>query len=135
MALLYRDSERLTGLADQAKMWYSTLSDFVFRHITIQVLVLGWALASENAGARVAGFPLGWRLAFVLLPIAYSLMVFVIFRTIAMKSAQVMSDVQGLDEQAYCDLQNYAIDRRFWLGMAAVHMALSVLIVVLLLVE
>lgn len=78
---------------------------------------------------------MGWRLAFVLLPVGYSLMVFATFRRVAMKSARVLSEIGGLDEQAYGDLQTYAIDRKFWLSMAAVHMVLSFLSVGLPLVE
>jgi hypothetical protein len=45
-----------------------------------------------------------------------------------------MTTVRELDEVVADDLKNYVIQRRFWIGMGAVHVTLSVVIVVLLFV-
>ncbi len=127
-------SDRLDRLADQAKTWYSTLTDHVFRHTTIQIVLIGWALASDSARQRVMEFDPAWRLALALLPLAYSLMVIIIYRRVAGKSAYVMSELAELDKQAHRDLQTYAIPPDWWISMAAIHVLLSVLVVFLLLV-
>ena len=127
-------SDRLDRLADQAKTWYTTLTDHVFRHTTIQIVLIGWALASDSARLRVMEFVPAWRVALAVLPLAYSLMVIIIYRRVANKSAYVMSELAELDKQAHQDLQNYAIPRDWWISMSVVHVALSVVVVLLLFV-
>ena len=128
-----RDSGRLDRLCDQTKTWYLTLSDFVFKHTTIQIVLLGWVLASEAAQQRVAEFESGPRFVAAALPIGYSLMVFEIYRRFARRSKRTLERIADLDPVMRNDLMPYEIRTEFWLGMAAVHLGLSVIIALLLL--
>ena len=91
-------------------------------------------MASDTARQRVMEFAPAWRVFLALLPLAYSFMVFIIYKRVAEKSAHVMLALAELDKQAHGDLQNYAIGRDWWISMAIVHGALSVVVVVLLFV-
>ena len=126
------NSIRLRHLVDQAEYWYSTLGDYVFRHTTIQVVVLGWALTSSGARERVDDLGVGGVLI-ALLPLAYSALVLVIFRRIEDRSDIVMRRIAELDLHVWDDVQAYEIGANFWLGMGLVHVALSLLITFLLL--
>jgi len=123
---------RLQHLMAQAEEWYSTLSDYVFRHTTIQVVVLGWALTSSQARDRINDLGFGGFLI-ALLPIAYSALVLIIFRRISERSNLVMEAIAEIDSEARADVSTHEIEPRYWLGMALVHLLLSILIAILLL--
>ena len=126
-------SERVRLLADQAKTWYMTLTDHVFKHTAVQVVILGWALTGEGPRDRIEELDLPLRVVVLGLPIAYSLLVFAIFWQLRTHSKTVYDTMADLDEAALIeDLESYRIGLKFWFVMASVHTVLSVVIVSLL---
>ncbi|WP_438467014.1 hypothetical protein [Marinomonas sp. PE14-40] len=120
------NDERIKRLVDQAKTWYSTLTDFVFKHTAIQTVVLGWILSSQRLHETMENMQSVERFIPGILLISYSFLVFIIFRRLAKKSDYVFKEVKRIDESIYLEIWGYRIDKSFWLAMAVVHLALSI---------
>lgn len=126
------NEEKLKLLFDQAKVWYSTLIDFIFKHSTLQIIILGWSLTSKEAHDSIRQLDHHLRPIPAVLIVGYSVMVFFIYRRIATKSGKVLSHIRTLDEGAFEIAQTYELKRAFWLSMAAVHLILSAVTIFLL---
>ena len=117
--------EKLKLLCDQAKTWYSTLTDFIFKHSTFQIIIIGWAITSTSARAYVQNLSGGFYFMPGVLLFAYSVLVFLVYRIVARKSHQVLAEIATLDKEAWHIVSRFRLKRSFWMTMAAVHLALS----------
>jgi hypothetical protein len=127
------DAERLRLLADQTKTWYGSLTDHVFRHTAIQIVVLGWALSSDGPSNRVEDLSGPLQAVVFVLPLAYSALVFTVFMRLRDHSRAAFLALNSLDEPTLLsDLKPYRIEFRFWFGMACGHAVLSLVIILLL---
>ena len=124
------DDDKINLLCDQAKSWYGTLTDFIFKHTTIQLIVLGWVITSPEARRYVQNTlaPYAYPMPAVLV-LANSLLAFFIYRRVWRKSDTVMSRLDKLSPDVAELFNTYRLSQSFWVSMWCVHLILSVLTV------
>jgi hypothetical protein len=123
------EEEKIKLLCDQAKDWYGTLTDFIFKHTSIQLVVLGWAISSSDARRYVKHLKDVALFAYPipgLLVLGNSVLALVIYRRVWRKSDYVMSQLANLSREVAQLYKPYQLSPSFWVSMWCVHFALSV---------
>lgn len=115
-------TSRVDNLSQQAETWYKNMSDFVFKHSTFQLIVLGWIVSAEGQIASANQLTHSILAATIL---GYSAFTSGIYHELRGKSLYVFSRLQELDKDVAEDCIRFQISLKFLLSAILVHFAVS----------
>jgi hypothetical protein len=115
---------RLEKLGQQAELWYRTLADFVFKHSSFQLIILGWIVSVEN---QIGSADPATRKILIACLLGYSVFSSGIYLELRGKSDYVAARLLKLDSDVAADCLRLQITFKFLVSVIAVHFALSLI--------
>lgn len=116
--------ERVKLLAGQMETWYKSMSEFVFKHSTFQLVILGWIVSfNDTIFADAEAFI---RYTTVIALLLYSAFASGVYWELRNKSSYCFERLACVDVRVADDCKRFLITPKFLWSSILVHFAISI---------